>query len=477
MDQFQAFQEAVKKYNLNPKQTEELLKIVYVKEGSSPRGMIGESLAKIFILFVGISAVLAAWHMAALGHFGVETAGMPLLAVGSYVGRNRDRPITHEALRQVNHKVDSGLLERRWIINAQKIILQSILAIERNNFDLKEEQRLELQGKLEEVLETMVKPGGTIRVSEKKSARAFLKKAIKILSTDNGSLLDVRSNLISSNNSLYNRRQKIGRNVKKAFGKELRGLHEYIQRRNEDIKKRLAEIETFNNRRFYPGVEKNLLGIQSLGRLKGEPDLSFFHQNIADAIKDLERNNWNVTPGVKLAREQVKLSTQGYRLGKSYLEELIKEELTSDTEVIRRNVLRKVISKHFREEHMDYPEQARARALGWAQTYKNIFIPLHVDNLEDASERISNPGFQAADFYQFILGFKTVDEALAKKHTTNREKTATFLQTLNKRVRRENLQGLVAAITQDFNLDEMQSSLLEGIVWNEPRSPLGESHR
>jgi predicted Rossmann-fold nucleotide-binding protein len=271
---------------------------------------------------------------------------------------------------------------------------------------------------------------------------------------------------------------------------ELTELKQKIADRNTDLKDRLWGVKSILSNGGANGLmwdreqthlrpcvdvaEGCIWSALRLNVIKGEPDLKGIHGVLAQARESLKKGKSVEGPFNKV-RAIIAKSNLLFKAWIDYEQELIDAELNASVAVNRVDMLKEIFPRFLRgllDEERTIIGSVVERAIFWARLYQAIFIPFKID-VAQQDERVSNPVFEAATFYRYILEIGTIAEFLDRSFMKAGVNTATFLRRIRDAGRthivREDLPELMMAIAKDFRLNDEQSKLLEGGVYFEPR--------
>jgi hypothetical protein len=249
---------------------------------------------------------------------------------------------------------------------------------------------------------------------------------------------------------------------------KLKQLEKEVRGRNADLMRRMNDIEGSMRRGHDADASNHILGARNLNVIKGEPDLRYLFGILTKALESGDRALY-----IDQARAVINESSLLFNAWLGHVRQVVKAELIESAGADRAKVFRNIFQQFTQqlEQQFDRGLTTRGRAIYWARLYQAIYIPLLIDGTKQ-DERVPNPAFQAATFFQEILMKYTLKDLLDWRlmSENTRVNTVAFLRQIRgTHLTREHMDGLVAPIALDFNLNGEQIDLLKGSVYFEPR--------
>jgi len=390
-----------------------------------------------------------------------------------------------ESFRSICDTIKNELNERRIIRG---------LIVELNNLILRLAKGENIVPELKGILENLGDIAN-LRVEEKRSAWRNISSASQVLQSGDRHRLTARGSLVKAVRCLETRSQRLAVKARYNLDNRLGKIEEHIKGRNNNLKERIEAIENIlkNSSSQSPAARQlrveaaqgRMYGIVRLKAVKGQPDLSLLYGVLWQALRSLKAGE-EVESFCHQARAGIDLSSSTFTAWREYIQGLVNVELNAAVAADPIAVFEKIFQQSTQQ--LARGGLVKEQAIYWARLYQAIFIPLNIDGAQ-RGERVPNPVFKAATFYQDILKrytlAKLIDWRLMSENT--RKNTVAFLRQIQETTRRthlirEDLPGLMTAIADDYKLNDAQRTLLKGCVRLEPRTapmpqvddPLGE---
>ena len=299
-----------------------------------------------------------------------------------------------------------------------------------------------------------------LHVEEKRVVWLLVNAALQMLKSGNRHWRTARRLLGMASSYADIRGQRAAIKANQLLDNRLLVLGRQIKGRNADLTLRFKGIR--NNLKV-KAARGRIYGALNLKSIKGEPDLGMLYGILWQALTVQAGEDIEVFSDQ--ARAVVDGSSRIFNAWIVYVQALVDAELNGPASADRNAVMEKIFQQYSRG------LSALERAIFHSSLYQAIFIPLKINDAK-SKERVPNPVFKAAAFYQDVLTIGIIEKLMAWRYMSanTKENTLAFLRQIGrKHLIREDLTGLMAAITKDFKLNAQQGQALNGCIFIEPR--------
>ncbi|MBN1526761.1 MAG: hypothetical protein JW919_04160 [Candidatus Omnitrophica bacterium] len=378
-----------------------------------------------------------------------------------------------EAMRSVWEQIDSEIDERRDVRRWADSLDNLREMMHSSDFKLSQDQIAAISRAISDITAGMVKPGGELKVEEKRIAKLFLEASVKMLSLGDRHIRTVAIFMEKAEALLRARLDNTESIINSLHEVRLGAVMLEADRRDKDLIERAEDVISLLDAGRYDEAKGNMFGITRLNDLKGEPEYKGLHDIVWPAITRPELIK-QAAPYMRLIIRKCSEALFLRYMLRKYWSELVRRELSSSRPVDREAFIEEVFAK-IADDNAALQAMTRGRARWWAKFYQAVNIPLKVDGPKGRDGRVSNPVFEAASVYIFILGFGHLADALRKERviTKGLVETKAYIEGIlsqRKHLIREDLPGLADALAKDYGLDDAQAAQLKSCVRVEKRS-------
>ncbi len=299
-----------------------------------------------------------------------------------------------------------------------------------------------------------------LHVEEKRVVWLLVNAALQMLKSGNRHWRTARRLLGMASSYADIRGQRAAIKANQLLANRLIVLGRQINGRNADLIRRFKGIRNDLKAKAARG---RIYGALNLKTIKGEPDLGMLYGILWQALTVQAGQDIEVFS--EQARAVVEGSSRIFKAWIAYVQALVDAELNGLASADRIVLMEKIFQQYSR----GLP--ALERAIFRSRLYQAIFIPLKVNDAK-SKKRVFNPVFKAAAFYQDVLTIGIIEKLMGWRLMSENTKENTFAflrQVGRKHLIREDLPGLMTAITRDFKLNAQQGQALNGCVFIEPR--------
>ncbi|MFH1791847.1 MAG: hypothetical protein ABH885_07700, partial [Candidatus Omnitrophota bacterium] len=369
-----------------------------------------------------------------------------------------------ESFHGIDDMIDFELGDRRWALTACGTISWILELIRQHDHRLDERRISDVRGAIAGILTTIVKPGGELKVEEKRIAKLFLETALSMLTVGDRHIKTVRIFLEKAKEFLEARAGGTVAIIGKLQQIRLGDLREEARLRDANVESRARRVKRLVLERRWNEAKGNMRGLMRLQRIKGEPDYTVIYPILARALASTDPQE--VVSCMDWIINMKQNASFLHTMMAAYRDELVRRDLASDTPVDRDALLKEVFL-HFCEDSNLLRGSPKDRAIWWAKLYQAANIPLNIRNSED--EKIPNPLFKAASQYTYILRFEDIARVLQRQRGIG-PNVRRFLEGIKRsHLIREELPDLIRAVAGDFRLSAEEGLILENCIWHETR--------